>query len=440
MADSRFEIDLLKIEHAGERPQNEFYHSMAFLPAYLGGVGIGKTLVLVADFFDFAMACKGSRQMLTEPTYPMIRDILIPTIEDAYGHWEGERFEMTRQAPVDIKFANGSEIRCRSTDVHPERLYGGNWARVGMDEVTLGHQQEAYNILLQRLRQPGYHHQLKVTGTPKGMTWVHEEYVKRSRRDVEVHFAETMDAERGGTLPRGYVARLLESYGGWDSPLARQELAGAFLRMAGPVFPQFSRTDHIAPLDSAEAWRLLQQRTGGIDFGGVSPTALIAAGLDATGRVRAYAEWYKHEATIDDLVGAMADMQREAGISKWAADPAGAKEIQKLRNSGFNVLPAQHGNKIKLRVQLVGARLKKHGGRPGLLITNGCPNLVTELESLPWKRAKIPGKAEEQLNDEFERGAPDHAFDALANIISMIDGMREPVKREREPVRVYEEY
>ena len=56
------DVDFLRIEHDGHFPQNEFYQSEAFYPLYLGGVGIGKSIALVVDFFEYAWDCPGSRR------------------------------------------------------------------------------------------------------------------------------------------------------------------------------------------------------------------------------------------------------------------------------------------------------------------------------------------------------------------------------------------
>jgi phosphoribosylformylglycinamidine (FGAM) synthase PurS component len=231
---------------------------------------------------------------------------------------------------------------------------------------------------------------------------------------------------------------LLENYGGWDNPLARQELGGQWLQMAGQVFPQFTRYDHVKTLDAAGRV-LLKDRIGGIDFGGVSPTALVAVGIGAGGRAWAFEEWYKREATMDELGKAMADMQIRCGIRKWIADPSGKAQIDALRAMGFKVQKARHGNRIALRVQVVGARLNVDSATkmPGLYITPESPNGIGELEGLSWRRTKLQGSAEEIMTDDFERGDPDHYFDALANVLFEYDGKKLPGKRQTKAVRVY---
>ena len=137
-------------------PQAEFvYNQKARNAGYFGGIGIGKTTALVVDFFEYAVRCGESRQVLTEPTYPMVKDIMIPTIRDHFGHLKDSLFELSERAPPhDIRFINGSIIMLRSTELG-ERLLGTNLARAGMDELTLGDQEESFNYLQGRLRQSG---------------------------------------------------------------------------------------------------------------------------------------------------------------------------------------------------------------------------------------------------------------------------------------------
>ena len=421
-------------------PQRDFYMSRDFYPFYYGGVGIGKSRALVVDFFDYAWRCRGSRQIITEPTWQMVKDILVPTIEDCYSGQEGTHFSMTRQPPIDITFANGSTLWCRSTDVQPQRLYGPNIARVGMDEVTLGRQEEAFDILAQRARQPGYFHQVKATGTPKGRNWVWRRYIDKPIPGAVALFAQTQDSEDGGLLPKGYVERLLGTYGGWDNPLARQELGGQWLHMAGQVFPQFTRYDHVKSLTVAEQ-HLLKDKMGGIDFGAISPTALVAVGLGPGGRAHAFREWYKHEASMEQTAAAMAAMQAECGVTKWIADPAGKAQIEALRALGFRVQKARHGNKINLRVQLLSARLNVNAALklPGLYISPEARNLIRELEALSWERNKIHGQALEEMRDKFARGDDDHAVDALSNVLCEYDGKKAAGRRQTKPVSVYGE-
>lgn len=391
--------------------QADFFYSDAPFPGYFGGVGIGKTMALVLNFFGYATEWPGSRQILTEPTNPMIGDILAPTIRDIYGHAEGRAWHI-KQDPWNVYFPNGSEIWLRSAEVSAgqpgmERRRGPNIARFGMDEVTLGHQEYAFQMLAARLRQPDFPHQGLVTGTPKGRNWVHRDWVAQPKQGYAAHFSTTADNKH---LPPHYLERLLETYGA-DTDLARQELEGAWLEFHGQVFPSFKRHVHIRELPCQPLQ--LKKRVGGIDFGGVSPTALVAVGLDGSGRTYAYREWYRRNATLEELALAMQDFQREGGVTHWLYDPSAEKDDVAFLMRLFSMRPAP-SNEIKVRARILNSRLALSGdGKPGGYITPGCPNLIAEVESLTWQSIIIGG-GREILNDRWTRGAPDHAVDADA--------------------------
>ena len=136
------DVDLLRLRNAdGVAVQDEFYTSWGKNVLLLAGVGVGKTTVIVYDAFDYAITFPGSRQVLTEPTFDMLRDVLVDTMDRIYGAGRGGLYNWTTSAPVNVTFANSSVIMCRAADsVLEERRRGTNLNRVLMDEITLGDQ------------------------------------------------------------------------------------------------------------------------------------------------------------------------------------------------------------------------------------------------------------------------------------------------------------
>ena len=65
--------------------QGEFCKSEARHPAFVGGRGSGKTFVLVVKAFKLAIENPGIRGLITEPTFGMIRENLMPVIDKIYG-------------------------------------------------------------------------------------------------------------------------------------------------------------------------------------------------------------------------------------------------------------------------------------------------------------------------------------------------------------------
>lgn len=457
-------VDLLALTHDGAQVHDAFFRSTAPYVAFLAGIGVGKTTLLVYDAFAYAEDWPGSTQIFTEPTAEFLKDVALKTIDRLYGPGRGGRYDWTESSPINVKFAPKwgltSEIWLRAADsVGEERRRGPNTARVLMDEVTLGDQEEAFDALHARNRDKRFPIlQTKVAGTPRGRNWVWKKFLSQPLEGSEVFFAITQDSEDAGFVPKGYTAGLMQQYGGKDSPKAMQELGGQFLEMAGQVFPEFRRNVHvrahnggrinkvaeglggsvtdvnggedgegrradagILALGASQEGVGLKQVLGGIDFGAVSPTALIVAGLDSGGRLWVVDEWYKHEAGMDDLIEAIGALSGKWHITRWICDPAGKADMTKLRNAGIRATAARHRNRYQVRVPIFKARLTVRSGGPGMYFDPSCVNLIGETEGLMWRRRKLVSISGDDLQDEFDRGTPDHAVDALTNIIAELD-------------------
>lgn len=426
MSPDPYDLDLLRLEHDGRHTQDDFFISAAPYTYFKAGRGCGKTTTLIFDAVDYAELHPTSVQLFTEPTFGMVEKAALPQLDLLYGRYRGSRINWTTSPPVEVRLGNGSLIWIVAADsIDENRLRGMNLARLLMDEAAQGGQEPAFHLASGCVRDTRYPNQRKFTSTPAGRNWLWRIFSGEPLPGSQQFIAYSIDAEHAGFVPEGWVEDRALEYGGWGSPLARQELLGQELEMAGQVFQQFRRDVHVRTRSASSSEvernagdgshldrRLFKQILGGIDFGGVSPTALVAGGLDGGGRAWAFAEWYKHEATFDQLTAAMVRGWEEWGVKRWIADPSGSAEIQKLRNVGFDVVPASHGNKIPLRVQLVGARLNvsPETKLPGSYFTPEVPNLIMEIEGLAWRRHRIQGRTDEQLTDNFASGTPDHAF------------------------------
>ncbi|KKL49959.1 hypothetical protein LCGC14_2310280, partial [marine sediment metagenome] len=347
-----------------------------------------------------------------------------------YGPGKGGRYDWTESPPMNVMFTNGSEILLRAADsVAEDRQRGTNLSRVLMDEVTLGDQEEAFETLHGRCRDERFGAlQTKVTGTPQGRNWTWRNFVLKPLQDSELFVAVTLDAEEAGFMPKGYADAQADLYGGWDTPKARQELGGQFLEMAGQVYEMFRRDVHVKAYDDAEFRNIL----GGIDFGSVSPTALVVGGMTGAERLHFVDEWYKPQSGIDEWIENISALEEKWGTVNefrgttrkrlhWICDPAGKAEMQQLRNAGFWVSPARHRNRYASRVPIMKARLRVRPGGPGMYFDPKCKFLISETEGLMWEKHRLVSSSGENLQEKFARDCPDHAHDAAANVIAEFD-------------------
>ena len=217
IAARRIEIDLLP-------KQALFVDMKAPYSGFIGGIGSGKTRAGVVRALLYMGEHAKSLGMVTAPSFPMLRDSTLRTIEQIFpaGDYELHRGEMR------LTLANGSEALLRSTD-DPDHLRGPNLAWVYMDEAAIS-SREAFQVLQGSLRQEGFPTQLWLTTTPKGYNWVYTEFVAQERLDY--HWIQC-SARENTFLPPDFIRRLEEAYSG---ELALQEIEGQFVLVGGKAF------------------------------------------------------------------------------------------------------------------------------------------------------------------------------------------------------------
>ena len=204
--------------------QTEFINSEAPFGAAVSGIGGGKTRAGVMKALIYCLENQGALGMITAPTYPMLRDATLRTIQEV---WPKELYKL-HQGEMRISVLGGSEILLRSTD-DPDRLRGPNLAFVYMDEAAQS-SHEAWRVLQGRLRQAGHPHQAWITTTPKGYNWVYSEF-GLEKRDEYVLFH--WSARANPYLPQDFIRRLEESYA---DDFRLQEIEGQFVVVGGKAF------------------------------------------------------------------------------------------------------------------------------------------------------------------------------------------------------------
>lgn len=191
--------------------QSGFLQSRDREAIYRGGLGAGKTKVL--SFWAGPRAYNGRRIILTEPTYPMVRDVLAPTLEETLGQL-GLPYSVNRST-WDY-FVGGGLIHLRSGE-RPDALRGINADDAGMDEGS--YQKEAvYHQLIARTRNTE-DAELRVVGTPNGRDWVYRLHQAGVRTFVQSTFKNPF-------LPKSYKRHLVLRY---TSEMIRQELNGEII-------------------------------------------------------------------------------------------------------------------------------------------------------------------------------------------------------------------
>lgn len=408
-------------------PQAEFMAMQHKFKAYVAGFGSGKTWVGCGGI------CKGMwefpkiNQGYFAPTYPQIRDIFYPTIEEVAFDW-GLNVKI-HESNKEVHFYSGKNFRgttiCRSME-KPHTIVGfkiGNALIDELDVMTTAKAQLAWRKIIARMRYnvPGLRNGIDVTTTPEGFKFVYEQFKKAVQDKPELARlygmvqASTFDNEKN--LPPGYISSLMESY---PPELISAYLRGQFTNLtSGTIYHSFNRKLN----DCQDEEKPGEQLFIGMDFNvgkmaGVihvlrdgQPRAVteIMGVLDTPEMIRVIKErfWlydkgeYRKSREIYIYPDASGDSRKSAHAS--------TTDIAQLEQAGFKVIVNKANPPVKNRVSAMNAMFcNGNGDRRYKVNTRRCPGYTECLEQQVWD--KVTGEPD-------KKGGKDHANDAAGYYI-----------------------
>ena len=215
--------------------------------ALVCGFGAGKTYALVSKSIILASMNVGCISAIFEPTAPMLRDILMRTMNELLELWEIPfTFRASPLPEYQLQFKEGVHTILLRTILTYQRLRGQNLCAVGFDEadtVNKRDAEQAMNMALARLRS-GDVQQFYATTTPEGHSWAFDTFEKNAKEDTMLIKAKTSD---NPYLPEGFIDSLLENY---PPQLIQAYLNGNFCNLTtGQVYDKFDRNIHVLETD-----------------------------------------------------------------------------------------------------------------------------------------------------------------------------------------------
>ena len=215
--------------------------------ALVCGFGAGKTYALVSKSIILASMNVGCISAIFEPTAPMLRDILMRTMNELLELWEIPfTFRASPLPEYQLQFKEGVHTILLRTILTYQRLRGQNLCAVGFDEadtVNKRDAEQAMNMALARLRS-GDVQQFYATTTPEGHSWAFDTFEKNAKEDTRLIKAKTSD---NPYLPEGFIDSLLENY---PPQLIQAYLNGNFCNLTtGQVYDKFDRNIHVLETD-----------------------------------------------------------------------------------------------------------------------------------------------------------------------------------------------
>lgn len=385
------------------RPQAQFLSMPHKFRAYVSGFGGGKTwsgcASICKHFYEFPKVNAG----YFAPTYPQIRDIFYPTMEECAFDW-GMTVEV-KTSNKEVHFYRGGVYRgtviCRSMD-NPASIVGFKIGQAMVDELDTLHTdkaRDAWRKIIARMRYKvdGLRNGIDVTTTPEGYKFTYEQFVKEANSSPEkkqlygLIQASTYDNELN--LPDGYIESLRLSY---PPQLIEAYLNGQFVNLAsGAVYPDFDR--HLNA--SSETIQTGDTLHIGMDFNVLKMACVIYVMRGNTPHAVAELVGVRDTPTMCQILKERYPNHNmivypDASGQNTSSKSSSLSDHSILRQNGFSIRVASSNPAIKDRLNAMNALILNGKGERSFFVNpNTCPNYTEALEQQIYDNNGMPDKS-----------------------------------------------
>jgi hypothetical protein len=350
--------------------------------AVFAGVGSGKTICGLAEGITWSLENPQSVGYVFEPTYKMVRRILIPTLE---SKWLLGKPLISNPYVTDyrvgdsrIDFANGSVLWFGSLE-EPEYAEGPNIDWIHVDEAQyIRHFSDAWDVILRRLRGSGKADNNRqgawVTTTPPAL--LPGDRLYEFFEDPETHhpnaqvYRWSLEDNRPN-LPANYIEDIKATHHG---NLAKRFIEGLFAPAGIGSFDYDSTVHELKQVDTEK----IKEVVYGVDFGWTNPAAIVAVGFDGDDRAYILDEFYQNRVQIEVLIQELKLMVEQWGDGAIYCDRSEPQAIDQFRKAGLRAYPDK--SKREDGIHDLGGRFNVQAdGRPRIYVHKGCVNWIHEV-------------------------------------------------------------
>jgi len=399
----------LQIELNG--PQARFLADERKFKAFVAGFGSGKTWVGCSDLAKHFMEFPRVPAGYFAHSYPGIRDIFYPTVEEAFYPW-GFSVQIKR-SDKEVNVYQGKRyygtIICRSMDT-PETIIGFKIGKALVDEIDVLQTEKAktaWRKIIARLRfvESGLQNGISVTTTPEGFKFVYQQFVEQLRNKPDL--AETYGIVQASTydneanLPDDYIPSLLASY---PEQLISAYINGQFVNLkTGSVYVAYDREKNNCNDEQLPDEPLYI----GMDFNVGKMAAIVHVKRDTLPRA------------VDEIIDAYdtpdmiqlikerywpfvdGDYRRSRPIMVYPDASGNSRksvnasdtDLALLRSAGFTVVADRANPPVKDRINAMnGMFCNAIGERRYLVNKDRCPVYAAALEQQAWAENGEPDK------------------------------------------------
>ena len=372
--------------------------------AFCAGYGAGKTRTMCAWTTCMALDNPDTTGVLFAPTGPLVRDVVIRSLDD---FWTELGVEFTYRASPLPEFRvmlplGPVTVLCRSME-NWQRIIGINASFIGAEEIDTSKTEvarRAVDKFLGRLRA-GNRRQLGMFSTPEGFGLLYSLFVEDGHKpDRKIYKAKSTD---NPYLPDDFIQGMRENY---PPNLLNAYLNGEFtLLTQASVYPEFDRELNKSTLD-----RISERDTIwiGIDFN-VERSWLVCCVRRADG-IHVF-----HEMIARDTPGAVEKIQEafqpwidheqlivcpDASSQSRSTRNAGISDFGLMKQAGLRLQTQASNPFIRDRVLSVNTMILNALGDRRLFVDISCKGVLKGLEQQAYNQAtQQPEKGDGGVDD-----------------------------------------
>jgi len=419
--------------------QEEFARDQHKHRLYIGGNRSGKT---VAGVIEDIRYLKGEHPHRDTPDAPVrgrvvgvdfssgIDKILLPQFQQwvpksllINGSWDDSYSKERRVLTLE----NGSFVEFMSYDQDLQKFAGTSRHFVHFDEEP---PELVYDECRARLVDTNGDWWMTLTPV-EGMEYIYEQVYLPGKEGHPSFGVIEVEMTDNPYLDKGAIEEYLSSLTPEQRAIREK---GQFIQVGGAVFKEFNQLSHTMP---PENFKLTGRHRVyvSIDYGWRDPTAILWHAVAPDGQIVTFAEHYQSHMTIAEHAEVFHKMNRDLGVEPYlvVGDPAlaqtngvkGTSYQQEFNLHNMNVvidiIPKQIGVGLNKMQQYM--KVNPNTQRPFWQITDDCPNLISELSKLKYKR-RANRQQEMTLNKlEGIQEKNNHAFDSSRYFFTLMDDL-----------------
>jgi len=320
--------------------------------------------------------------LLAEPVYPMVRDVLQPTLEEILREVGFDYTYRASEMKYVVRWKTGHGTLLLRSAENWRRWAGLNLAGFGIDEASLLKDDGAWKMGLSRLRD-GYHLTGWTTTTPEGFNWVWNEWANEVKEGYELIQARSTDNKH---LPQEFIDSLYENY---DEKLIKAYINGEFVNLQfGQTYYSFDRQKNTGEVryDQKKEIKIA------MDFNIDPFCAVLLQEYDTYPKIRVFDEIrLSHTGEGDLMTTRMAKhiKSKYSNCRRFTVYPDPAGQARKtsskftdhdlLRKEGFVVKVKRQAPSVTDSVNSVNNAMKT------IKISSNCKNFILDLEQVTNK-------------------------------------------------------